>query len=346
MNILVGNYNFNNTGGSDNYAYAVITELLRLGHDVEYYTFNKGFISDKIEKLGVKFMSRQHYDLIIANHKPVILRLFKYGYIIQTTHGILPGIDEPSVFADYNVCVSEFQQKYYSEKNIKLDLILNGIDCGRFYPKKPVNDRLTNVLSLCQSENANRFIASCCKKLGVAFRKRTKNKDNTWYIEDEINKADLVVGVGRSLYDAMACGRTVISYDTRYADRNFEGDGYLNQDNIKESLKYNCCGGFKRLFFTPEDFITELEKYDGKDGIYLREFDHNELNISKSVKMYLDIYEKNITGHSKDGKILQCSGDINFTIDNFLKDIENLKLLTRPVRNIVRLIVKFVNKYF
>ena len=34
-------------------------------------------------------------------------------------------------------------------------------------------------------------------------------------IEDKINEADLVVGIGRSLLDAMSCGRPVVSFDDR-----------------------------------------------------------------------------------------------------------------------------------
>jgi glycosyltransferase involved in cell wall biosynthesis len=107
------------------------------------------------------------YDVIIANHKPIIYYLFQYGYIIQTTHGQLPGIEEPSCFADYHVSVSERTQIYLSKLNIKSKIILNGIDCERFSPETPIHEKLTCVLSLCQSKEAHKFVSHCCKKIGV-----------------------------------------------------------------------------------------------------------------------------------------------------------------------------------
>ena len=146
-----------------------------------------------------------------------------------------------------------------------------------------------------------------------------------------INNVDLVVGVGRSLYDAMACGRAVISYDTRYADRNFEGDGYLDKTNIKESLQYNCCGGLNRRFFTRKDFILELKKYNHKDGASLRDVAVNELNISKSVEQYLAIYHKNINSYSKNKERIAYSGEINAAIDSLLREMEHLKSFNQPI---------------
>ena len=314
MEILVATNHLDNIGGSQTYTYAIIAELLRLGHNVEYFTYQKGFVSDKIEKLGVRFMTKQHYDLIIANHKPVVQYLFQYGYIIQTTHGIIPGIEEPSCFADFNVCVSSFQQKYFSGMKMAYEVIPNGIDCERFFPEKPLNEKLTNVLSLCQSKEADKLVELSCRKINVGFR---NFKDRNWNIEKEINKADLVVGVGRSLFDAMACGRTVISYDTRYADRNFEGDGYLDKNNVNSSLEYNCCGGFNRRFFTVEDFIVELKKYNSCDGIFMREFALNELNIKKSVEKYLAIYDENKNKQDKK-RLIACYNEL-YTEINELK---------------------------
>jgi hypothetical protein len=72
MNILVANNHLSQTGGTENYTYAIIVELVKLGHQVEYFTFEKGMVSDMIENLGVKFRSKKIYDLIIANDKTTI----------------------------------------------------------------------------------------------------------------------------------------------------------------------------------------------------------------------------------------------------------------------------------
>ena len=340
MNILIATNNLANTAGTQTYTYAIIEELLKLGHNVEYFTFEKGLVSKKIEKLGVRFMTKDNYDLILANHKPIVQRLFQHGYIIQTTHGIIPGIEEPSCFADFHVCVSEYQNKFFSDMKIEMETIRNGIDCERFYPERPIHDKLSNVLSLCQSEEAIKLVVSCCKELNVKHKIIRHWKDHIWKIEKEINKADLVIGVGRSLFDAMACGRAIISYDTRYKDKNFEGDGYLDKSNIKSSLVYNCCGGFNRRFFNKDELILELKKYNSDDGLYMREFALNELNISKSVGKYLAIYNENKNKKKKDEKIITCHKELYGEIDKIR--LSYSWRFTKPLRIIKSIIKKFI----
>lgn len=288
MNILVANNHLDQAGGTENYTYAIIVELLRLGHHVEYFTFKKGFVSDLIEELGVKFMDKYVYDFIIANHNTTVKYLYKRGYIIQTCHGIYIELEQPSEFAKLYVSISYEVQKHLENKGIKSIIIKNGIDCIRFRPQNPISNKLTCVLSLCQSEEANDFILKCCKEVGVKFIKVDKHTENKWDIEDEINKSDMVVGIGRSIYDAMACGRTIISFDNRNYSSAL-GDGYLNNDNIEQSLKFNCTGRGAQKTFNQEMFISELKKYNKFDGLFMRNYALENLNIRLQVKHYLDL---------------------------------------------------------
>jgi glycosyltransferase involved in cell wall biosynthesis len=294
MRILVANNTLANAGGSENFTYAMIEELLRLNHDVEYFTFYKGKdehgVARRIESLGVPFMRHREYDLILAGGNNAVRHLSPFGFVIDTMHGVLPGVEEPSAFADLYVSVSPYIRDYYSEQGFQSKVIMNGINCRRFRPLKALNKRLTQVLSLCQSDESNKFIAKCCKSIGVGFKKLQKIIDNKWDIENDINDADLVVGIGRSLYDGMACGRAVISYDKRsYRDKGHEGDGYLTKDNIHKSMYRNCTG---TSAFTEEQFIAELRKYNPDDGNDMRTIALEELNVEKTVQEYLRYFNE------------------------------------------------------
>ncbi|MDR2601335.1 MAG: hypothetical protein LBC53_02630 [Spirochaetaceae bacterium] len=280
-----------NVGGTENFTYTIIVELKRLGHHVEYFTFNKGEISEKIEKLGVRFKSLKKYDLILANHTTVVRLVFKYGYTIQTCHGIIPKLEQPSMFADFHVSISYEIKEHLNKKGIDSVVIYNGIDCNRFKPEKPLHDKLTSVLSLCQSEEANDFIKNCCQIINVGFIKMNKYIESMWELEKSINEADMVVGIGRSAYDGMACGRAVLSFDKRSYTKDFngEGDGYLTENNIELSLKNNCSGRCSGKKFNQEMFIGELKKYNKKDGIFLRNFALKELNINMNIQKYLEL---------------------------------------------------------
>jgi hypothetical protein len=44
MDILIATNNLADTAGTQTYTYAIIQELLKLGHNVEYFAFDKGLI--------------------------------------------------------------------------------------------------------------------------------------------------------------------------------------------------------------------------------------------------------------------------------------------------------------
>lgn len=291
MNILVANHLLRQTGGTQNYTFALIVELLRLGHQVEYFTFKKGVVSRKIEELGVRYKSRNSYDLILANHNTTLELLHRRGFIIQTCHGMLPALEQPSKYADAHVSVTREVYDHLKTKGVESIIIHNGIDCRRFSSTRALNPQLRCVLSLCQTEEANALIREVCNQQQLTYLSADKTKNNIWEIEELINQADLVVGIGRSLYDAMACGRTVVSFDKRTYSSAL-GDGYLNAGNVREALEHNCSGrGIGRKL----DAITlaeEFKKYNPADGQFLREFALQELNIEKSVHKYLAIAEQ------------------------------------------------------
>jgi len=291
MFILVGNNHLAKTGGTENYTYTLALELKKRGHDVQYFTFEKGEISSLLEKEGIPFMTREHYDLILANHNTVVEMLWNLGYTIQTCHGCIPQLEQPSPFADSHVVVSEEVREHLQKQGFQSTVIHNGIDCNRFYPKRPVSPTLTTVLSLCQSDIANDFIRKCCEQAGVRFLSSNKYTDNIWSVEEQINESDLVIGLGRSAYDAMACGRAVLVYDYRDYMGEFLGEGMLTPENIQKSMFCNCSGRVSRIHYDEKSFIEEMHKYSPELAQWSRNFALKQLNIEVAAEKYLKIYK-------------------------------------------------------
>lgn len=287
MRILLATYYLAKTGGTENYTYALAQELLRRGHKVEYYAEVRGETSKKFERMGVPYMQHVYYDLILANHVPVVEIVCKKGFTVQTCHGAIAELEQPSASAHAHVVISEELKEYLASKGFEARLIRNGVNCERFKPITPPNSTLKKVLSLCQSDAANNFLSRCCAKASVEFGALNKFTDNVWDVEKYINDADLVVGIGRSAYDAMACGRCVISYDWRDYMGEGLGDGYLCAANVENSVAYNCSGRGSKRTFTEDDFVKELQKYNPADGAFLRRFAEQNFNIVRSVDQYL-----------------------------------------------------------
>jgi glycosyltransferase involved in cell wall biosynthesis len=290
MNILVTNNQLNRIGGSETFTFTIIEELIKQGHDVEYFTFVNGFVSNKIEELlGVSFMSKDRYDLILANHNTTVNKLYKKGFIIQTCHGIFPKLEQPSPKANAYVSISQEVQDHLAKLGFPSILIHNSINLERFRSKNKINKQVQTVLSLCHSEEANSFVKDVCIELGLKFKQAYKYKDPVWNIENKINKSDLVVGLGRSAYEAMACGRPVVIYDNRKYFPSC-GDGYV-KEILGFSIKNNCSGRYLNKRYLKSDFIQEVLKYDPFDSEYLRKFTERELDVKKNILKYLNYAE-------------------------------------------------------
>lgn len=292
MKILLATHQLEKTGGTETFTYAMATSLRRLGYDVEYYCVRRSAVSERIEALGVPFMSRKSYDLVILNHKSVAERLCGKGVIIQTCHGVIPDIEQPSRYADLWVGVSDEVRMHVESLGFPAVTMWNGVDCERFKPSGELHDHLTTVLSLCQSEQAHEMVQTCCEHLNVAFIRADKSMDDVWSIEKLMNRVDMVVGVGRSLYDAMACGRAVVSFDVRNYNTQVSGYGYLSSYNITSAMTDNCVNRYAPNPLDVNSLEHEITKYNKEDGTFFRQFALEHLNVDCQVHRYIQLYEQ------------------------------------------------------
>lgn len=304
--ILVANNHLKRVGGSETFTYTLVEALIKKGFEVEYFTFFKGEVSQRIERdLDVKFMSKNKYDLILANHNTCVNYLSKRGVIIQTCHGIFPKEEQPTKYADGHVGISKEVKDHLKTLGFNSEIIVNGIKCERYNIKKPINTELKSVLSLSQSEPANDKIMAACQALGLQFSKFNKNENPVWHVEDMINKVDLVLGLGRSAYEAMACGRAVVVFDERAYFQSYS-DGYMTPDLVKKCVENNCSGRYSKLEFTTKDLIEAFKKYKKEDGDALRALALTDFNIDIQVAKYLK-YASTLTKKNSGLKLLFAS---------------------------------------
>lgn len=297
MRILVADYELpNHPGGAENYSVAIIEQLVNLGHHVDSLSINPlGKLAQLINKLGVNTYTHipkgSEYRLILASHKPTvqyIRQLGIKGFLVQTCHGNNDA-NEPED-ADAFVSVSQEIKNRLQQKNIKSTLILNGINCDKFYPKIPISHKPERILSLCQSKKANKLIEEACQRIDATFRYRNKFFNPTFDIQDEINHADLVVTLGRGAYEAMSCGRSVVIFDQRsYMSDEPIGDGIIKPEYIEQLIKYNCSGRCLNRTFNVEGLINEFKQHDYYLGNFGRSYALKNLNIKTQVNKYLEL---------------------------------------------------------
>jgi glycosyltransferase involved in cell wall biosynthesis len=288
-NILVATNNLTNVGGTETFTYTLIEELVKRNiYNVEYFSFKKGMYSEKIENdFGIEYFKKKDYDLILANHKSCVDFLYGKGFIIQTCHGVFPSLEQPSIRADAFVSISEEVKKHLKLKGFDSTLILNGINLNKFKVINPVSKSIKKLLSLCHSDEANEFLKKVCSIKNIEFIKAYKYKNPVLNVEKIMNHADIVVGLGRSAYEAMACGRPVIVYDKRDYFESYS-DGYV-KDILDLSIEFNCSGRYLKRKIVIDDFLLEIEKFDTKDSLFFRNFAIANFCIEKTTDKYLEV---------------------------------------------------------
>lgn len=281
MKILCTNYNLISPGGSETFTYTLSKELARRGHDVDVTAYMIGEFSERFTHANLTPKPKAEYDRIFVNHYPCLRTLNgTKGYKVLTCHGTL-GVENPTSGADRYVAISEEVKRHMKTAGYEAEVIFNGVDCERFRSMQPINKHLTSVYSLCQGEEANGMVKEACQIAGWRFSDK-----RGFDMEQYMNEADLVVSLGRGAYEAMACGRSVLVFDSRHY-MGLLGDGLLTWDNIDEPKRYNCSGrAFKKIFDT-DGLIAEMLKYRPEQGEFNRQHALENMNIEKQVERYL-----------------------------------------------------------
>jgi len=296
MKILLANNKLRYLGGTETYTYALAEQLVKTGHQVEAFTFRKGLISDRMKQdLGVNTVNvTGKYDVILANHSTTVktLREKQAGLIIQTCHGVTTALEQPSPFAHAWVAVSkELSFHVESITGTKTPVILNGINCHRFKPVKPIGKKLKRILSLAHDDALNDYLRGFFMTYGIDVYTLNKRRNPVWDVENHINNADMVVSLGRGACEAMACGRPVLVIDRR-PGRELKGDGIILPDNIEKLISCNCRGqAFKNTNITEMGMIA-IENYSPHLGEWCRQYALDNLNIEKQTEKYIALCKK------------------------------------------------------
>ena len=282
--ILIATNHLDRLGGSETWTYTMAKEFERRGWKVEVFTLQNGELADK---LPIVEQATGEYDLILINHTTCIEALKDAkGKKVMTCHGIFPALEQPVQGADYYVSISEEVHEHMKEKGFEATIIRNGIDCDRFKPKKKIEKKAKRVLCMCQGEEARENVRKACEEIGLEF---DDTAERIWDVEGKINKADIVFTLGRGAYEAMACGRAVIVYDSRPYSPTKTADGIVTRKTAKEIAKNNFSGRRYKIRWTVPDIKREIKKYKQEMGADNRSIALESFNVKKQAEKYINL---------------------------------------------------------
>jgi len=286
--ILITNRRLDNTGGTESFCRA-LSKALSSENEVYVYSPKHGVISEQISKYAnILRKPEGTYDIILYNHNNTVLPNFHAKCKIYTIHGLFHELEEPPESVDAHVAISKEIKDNY--KHLNPCLIQNGIDTGIFRPSIERSRIRTLLYASNYENNFSRLLQLVALSLNMRYVRLGRKKTKVDIIDD-IQHADAVVGVGRTVLEAMSCNKKVIVADKRsYADYGM--DGFLNQENVQKSSFSNYSG---RAFKKPIGFLSirkEIKEAINDHTSWEREWIVNHHNIQQASEDYIHLAEQ------------------------------------------------------
>jgi hypothetical protein len=273
MRLLLAN-NHLGLGGSESYLFTVAEQFDRLGHDVAIYAAERGLGTEVVLERGLTLIGETELDgefdaalvqdagvsLQIAAHCPSVPQLFvahSAMFDLQAPPQ-LPGIVGAVVVL--NDRVGRWMRSYAT--GVDVVRLRQPIDTHRFTPRGSLPEAPRRALLLSNNPNADRLaiLESACEGAGIELERVGGAAGHSVDPRPRLAAADIVIGYGRSILEAMACGRAAYVYDWK------GGDGWVTAESYPVIEADGFAGRSGRIAADTERLTDDLRRYSASMG--------------------------------------------------------------------------------
>ncbi len=238
MRVLLSFENFAGFGGTETYTLTVAMELDRLGHDVAVYSPNHGAMAEFAREQGVRVIGRgelpRSFELLISSDAATCHELAGHCHDavrIFVAHSVDVMLQAPPQLSDRCQAVVVLNDRVRRAVEARawhapIVRLRQPINLPRFEGLGPgrANAQTAVVLSNYLRGARARLIEDACRANELDVRWIGANGDPTPSPELAIAGAKLVIGLGRSVLEAMAAGRAAYVYGV------IGGDGWVTPE--------------------------------------------------------------------------------------------------------------------
>lgn len=314
MKILLTNLFLQGYTGSESFVHTLGKALREQGHEVTFYVHNWGWFGDQVRKEGFECwfnpnakgykLPHTNFDVVHFQHQETVAAIYdqvKHIPKMFISHGMLPQPEQPLPYHSHPMegyaGVSEETLEnvmnksgaVFSSKGVKTTIIRNIIDTERFSTPVGIEQEPKNVLIISNyMRRTPQYIAlvkQACEMLGLTLQiigdAGQRVRDTRPYIE----KADIVIGIGRCAYEAMSMGRNVLVFD-------YQGlEGMIESRERYELFRRNNLSGRYRnkKDVTINDVIQEIKRYSPHNGNLNRNIiltEHEARAVAKGAESF------------------------------------------------------------
>ena len=135
------------------------------------------------------------------------------------------------------------------------------IDTQRFAPRGGLPEVPRRALLLSNNPSADRIamLESACRDAGIELERVGGAAGQTGDPRPQLAAADIVIGYGRSVLEAMACGRAAYVYDWK------GGDGWVTAESYP-AIETDGFAGFSDRMLDGEGLAQDLCRYSASMG--------------------------------------------------------------------------------
>jgi hypothetical protein len=280
MRIVVATHALAAFGGTESYAATLADYLQRLGHDVWMHAPVQGEAAQSLRDNGFRVPSAERelplgVDGVVANLTDVaydLMARYPSAAHVYVCHGTRFHLSTPpalSAAAQAVVALNDRVGGWLRGAAAEPEVVRlrQPIDLARFAPRGAPRPRARRLLMLGNYAGGARrdMVERVCRDLGIEVEVRGVTGTPTARPEESILEADIVMGYGRSVLEAMACGRAAYVYDMH------GGDGWVTPETYPRLEADGFGGQADREVVDEQRMRRELAAYDPLMGLANRD---------------------------------------------------------------------------
>lgn len=275
MRIVLSYENLDGFGGTETYTVAVARELGRLGHDAAIYSSNRGAVADFARELGIQVVDSAQLprscDLVIASdgatcHElvgrcldaPVVFVVHSADHMLQAPPGLKDRCQAVVVLNDRVRRAVEARAWHAPVVRLR-----QPIDLFKYHALGPSRRTARTALVSTNYVAGPRaqLIEEACRTNGLQLTWIGATTNATATPESAIAGAELVIGLGRTVLEAMAAGRAAYVFGV------VGGDGWVTLERYPAMEADGFAGtAFGDVVIDADRLAADLGCWDEKMG--------------------------------------------------------------------------------
>lgn len=278
MRVLLATHSLAMPGGSETYLLTVAGGLLKLGHEVEIFTFEAGQMSEAAAEGGLRVATSEQelgsdYEAIIAQDGATSYALAErlpstpQLFVAHTADFPLQYPPQVSGVVGAVVVMNDRVQERLEAlaSRPKLIRLRQPIDTRRFQALGDLPPRPRTMLVLSNYLHGERLqlLEEAARRSGMGFSVvgRSGAGELTLAPEEELRTSDVVIACGRAALEAMSCGRAV------YVFGHLAADGWVTPESYAKLESDGFAGLASNRGADGDSLRADLEAYGPEMGI-------------------------------------------------------------------------------